>query len=179
MNFLIVVGTAREGRASIGPAKAVMNEFQNQEHSVELFDLKKRKVPPLGNRTYVEGEEPVAEDIQEFSRLVEKSDGVVLAVPEYNHSIPGILKTLLDHLHPEYENKPFMYVTVSGGSFGGVRALSHLHDITLELGAYPGPDIPISNAGEAFNSDGEILDENYKHRLNNFVKKTAQFTENR
>lgn len=179
MKFLIILGTAREGRNSVGPAKAVQEEFRNQGHKVEFFDLKEKNIPPLGNRTYKEDEKPVPEDIQEFSKNVKDSDGLVIVTPEYNHSIPGILKTALDYLYPEYDEKPFMYVTVSGGSFGGVRALSHLHDITLELGGYPGPDMPVSKVSKSFSHEGEVLDEGYESRIESFVQRSVEFAENR
>nr|WP_306059100.1 NADPH-dependent FMN reductase [Natronococcus sp. AD5] len=89
--------------------------------------------------------------------------------PEYNHSIPGALKNLLDYLYPEYKDKPFSYGTVSGGGFRGVRALSHLHDITLELSAHPGPDLPISNVTDVFEEDGTLIDDTYDDRFEEFV----------
>jgi NAD(P)H-dependent FMN reductase len=177
MKFLIVQGTARENRSSIGPAKAVIEEFKHREQGLELFDLKDKTVPPLGNRTYKDDEQPVPEDVQEFSEKVENCDGLVIVAPEYNHSVPGTLKNALDYLYPEYDGKPFMYVTVSAGSFGGVRALNHLHDITIGLGALPGPDLPISEVHESFSKDGEILEEAYESRIEDFVEKSVKFTE--
>jgi len=179
MNFLTILGTARENRKSIGPAKAVLNQFEEKGHTSKLFDLKEKEIPPLGNRTYVEDESPVPEDIQEFSRLVKEADGIIIVTPEYNHSIPGILKTTLDYLYPEYREKAFMYVTVSGGSFGGVRAISHLHDITLEFKARPGPEMPVSNVSKSFSKTGEILDGSYKDRLNDFVDNSVDFAKNK
>jgi|APHM01.1.fsa_nt_gi Predicted flavoprotein len=178
MRFLVVLGTAREKRSSVGPAKAVIDEFENKGENVDLFDLKEKNIPPLGNRTYKEDEEPVPEDIQEFSEKVENCDGLVLVAPEYNHSVPGTLKNALDYLYPEYSGKPFMYVPVSAGSFGGVRSLNHLHDITLGLGALPGPDLPISKVHESFSKEGEILDEAFESRVKDFVEKSIKFTEN-
>jgi len=177
MKFLIVLGTARENRSSVGPAKAVSKAFEAEGHSVDFFDLKEKTIPPLGNRSYKKDESPVPEDIQSFSEEVENCDGLILATPEYNHSIPGTLKNALDYLYPEYDDKPFMYVPVSAGSFGGIRALNHLHDITLGLGGLPGPDLPISKVHEAFAKDGEILDQDYKDRIEKFVEKSVKFTE--
>lgn len=177
MKFLIIVGTAREGRNSIHPARKAEEEFKDQGHEVSFFDLKEKEIPPLGNRTYRDDEEPVPEDIQEFSQEVEGADGVLIVVPEYNHSIPGILKTTLDYLYPEYDEKPFSFITVSGGGFGGVRGLQHLHDIILEVGGFVGPNMPVSNAGSVFSDDGELLDESYEERFENFVENSVEFVE--
>ena len=176
MKFLIIVGTAREGRSSIYPARKVNQVIQERNHQTSFYDLKEKEIPPVGNRTYVD-EGSVPEDIQELSEEVESADGVVIVVPEYNHSIPGILKTSLDYLYPEYDEKPFSFVTVSGGGFGGVRALNHLHDIILELGGFIGPDMPVSNAGEVFSDEGELLEEDYEESFQQFVEDSEDFVE--
>jgi NAD(P)H-dependent FMN reductase len=177
MEFLILVGTAREGRKTIRPARAAEQKFIDSGHSVEFFDLKHKDIPPLGNRTYVEEEEPVPEDIQELSQEVEETDCLVIVSPEYNNSIPGVLKNALDYLYPEYDDLPFAYVTDSAGGFGGVRAISHLHDITLELGGLPGPSLPVSNVGEVLGEQGEIIEESYEGKIERFVDDTVEHVE--
>lgn len=175
MKTLIILGTTRDGRNTVKPAEAVREEFETQVDEVSFYDLKAREIPPLGNRTYVDSEEPVPEDIQELSREVESSDLIVIVTPEYNHSVPGPLKNALDYLYPEYEDKAFSYVTVSAGGFGGIRALDHLQDITLGLNAHPGPSLPISNVSDNF-QDGETSEE-YVERIKSFVEKSAGFAE--
>jgi|AntDeeMetagen681_2_1112603.scaffolds.fasta_scaffold00240_11 NAD(P)H-dependent FMN reductase len=177
MEFLILVGTAREGRKTIRSARAVEDKFEQSGHEVEFFDLKNKDIPPLGNRTYVEDEEPVPEDIEELSRKVDETDCLVIVSPEYNHSIPGVLKNALDYLYPEYDDLPFAYVADSAGGFGGVRAISHLHDITIGLGGLPGPSLPISNVGEVFDENGEILEESYHERIERFVGDVEEHVE--
>ncbi|MFB6100721.1 MAG: NADPH-dependent FMN reductase [Candidatus Nanohalobium sp.] len=177
MKFLIIVGTARKGRNTIHPARKAQEVFEERGHEISFFDPQEKEVPPLGNRTYVDSEEPVPEDIQELSREVKSADGVVIVTPEYNHSIPGILKTTLDYMYPEYDEKPFSFITDSAGGFGGVRGLQHLHDIVLELGGFIGPDLSVSNAGEVFPDDGELIDESYEERFENFVDDSVEFVQ--
>lgn len=175
MKALIVLGTTRDGRNSAKPAKAVNEEFQAQGHETTFFDIKEKDIPFLGNRTYIDSEEPVPEDIEEFAEEVETSDLIVLVSPEYNHSIPGALKNTLDYLYPEYRDKAFGYVTVSAGGFGGLRALDHLQDITLGLGGHPGPSMPVSNVSNNF--DGEEPNEEYEEKIQGFVKKSESFVD--
>lgn len=177
MDFLILVGTAREGRKTIRPARAVEQKFLDAGHNIEFFDLKHKEIPPLGNRTYKEDETPVPDDIKKLSQKVEETDCLVIVSPEYNHSIPGVLKNTLDYLYPEYDDLPFAYVTDSAGGFGGLRAISHLHDITLGLGGLPGPSLPISNVGEVLGEEGEIIDESYHSRIEGFVEDTVEHVE--
>lgn len=178
MKFLIIVGTAREGRNTIDVANHVDREFKAQDHETFFYDLKQKNIPALGNRTYRDGEEPVPEDVKQLSSYVKKADAVVIVSPEYNHSVPGVLKNALDYLYPEYDKKPFSYVTVSAGGFGGVRALGHLHDITHGLGGVIGPDLPVSNVNSVFDESGELEDESYAERFEGFVEEAAEFVEN-
>ena len=177
MKVLNIVGTAREGRKSVHAARQVDEAFEERGHRTEVFDLAEEEFPPLGNRTYVEDEEPVPESAQKLSRKVRESDFIVITTPEYNHSFPGILKTALDYLYTEYEDKPFGFVTVSAGGFGGVRSLSHLHDIVLEFEGFIGPNLQVSRVGDVFNEEGELVDEAYSDRFQSFVEQSEEFRE--
>ena len=70
-------------------------------------------------------------DVAAFISQVEAADGVVFVTPEYNYSIPGVLKNAIDWAsRPAYasvfKGKPCFVVSVSGGALGGVRAQAHL-----------------------------------------------------
>lgn len=177
MKVLNIVGTARKGRKSIHAAQHVDKAFEEKGHETEIFDLAEEEFPPLGNRTYVEDEEPVPESAEKLSQKVEESDFIVITTPEYNHSFPGILKTALDYLYSEYEDKPFGFVTVSAGGFGGVRSLSHLHDIVIEFSGFIGPDLQVSRVVDVFDEDGKLIDEAYGERFEAFVDKSEEFRE--
>ncbi|MFB6114653.1 MAG: NADPH-dependent FMN reductase, partial [Candidatus Nanohalobium sp.] len=89
----------------------------------------------------------------------------------------GILKTALDYLYSEYEDKPFAFVTVSGGGFGGIRALNHLHDVVIEFGGFIGPNLPVSRVGSVFDDEGNLQDEDYVERFQRFVSDCEDFRE--
>lgn len=170
--ILLILGTSREGRKTIRAAELVKNRFESDGFDVEVFDPKSNPIPLLSNRRN-RAEEP-HENVEKLGQLIEKADCIIPVTPEYNHGIPGELKNMLDHFYPEYEEKPFSYVTTSGGGFGGVRSQSHLHDFTLAVNAYPGPSLPISNLSETISEDGELLDENYESRIQSFIEKTEK-----
>ena len=170
MKQLIIVGTAREGRNTGLVADAVEKEF-SEHHEVKVFDLKDREVPHMRKRLQYDEDPP--KDVEEFSEMVEWCDMLTLVSPEYNHSIPGALKNLLDYLYSEYNGKVFSYVTVSGGGFGGVRSQSHLHDITLALGGRPGPNLPVSSVGEHFTE--EKVSKSYNEKISKFREKCEDF----
>lgn len=66
-----------------------------------------------------------------WSEAVAAHDGYVIATPEYNHSVPGALKTALDFLYAEWNDKAVGFVGY--GAEGGVRAIEHLRGIAAEL----------------------------------------------
>lgn len=175
MDFLVVEGTVREGRKSIHAARYITN-ILDEDHDAELFDPAQREIPFLGNRRYKdEGETPAA--VEEFGTKVEEADCLVIVTPEYNHSYPGSLKNLLDYMYPEYDDKPFSYITVSAGGFGGVRALEDIQSLTLALGGIPGPSLPVSRAGEVFSEEGELIDSEYEQRFRDFADKAVEHAE--
>lgn len=173
MKLLILSGTAREDSNTLKIAKILEEEFQ-EKHETELFDLKEKEIPFLGNRTYEENEKPVPEDINDFSRKVEATNCLIIVSPEYNHSIPGALKTTLDYLWPEYEAKLFAYVGVSDENYGAVRALQDLEKITRILGGKCGPKLPIANVSDKVENKS-ISSEKLEQRLKNFQKAVEKF----
>jgi chromate reductase, NAD(P)H dehydrogenase (quinone) len=100
-----------------------------------------------------------------FLAQVREADGVVFVTPEYNYSVPGVLKNAIDWAsRPAYESvfkgKPCFIVTTSGGAMGGVRAQGHLKQILNAMLAevFPCKEIlvPMANAKVV---DGVFTDE--------------------
>lgn len=173
--FLVVEGTVRDGRRSIHAARYITDLLQEKGYDAVLFDMKERDVPLLETRRYTDPGEP-PEAVEEFGQEVEAADGIVIVTPEYNHSYPGALKNLIDYLYPEYEDKPFSFVTVSGGGFGGVRAQKDLNDLVLTINGWPGPSLPVSNVRDVFDEDGALIDEDYEDRFDGFVERAIEHT---
>lgn len=175
MKTLVLVGSTRKGRKTIHAAEYAAEAFEENGHEAELFDLKERDIPFMEERRrYLENP---PEDVEALGQKVEETDVLVIVSPEYNHSFPGVLKNALDYLYPEYHGKPFSYITTSGGGFGGVRGLSHLHDFTLAVNAHPGPNLPVSNVSSVFNQEGELEDEDYRERYSDYVQKVEEHVE--
>ena len=176
MHFLLLIGSTRDGRKTVHAAEFLEEKLKEAGHQPEIFDLKEKEIPFLNNRTYSdEGEAP--ENAKLLSEKIRETDCLVIITPEYNHSIPGVLKNALDHLYPEYDNKPFSYITTSAGGFGGVRGLSHLHDITLAVNGKPGPNLPISGIRDVFSEDGELQDKSYHSRVEDYIKDVEEHVE--
>jgi NAD(P)H-dependent FMN reductase len=91
-------------------------------------------------------------------------------VPEYNHGYPGLLKHALDMNLKEYIHKAVGLCGVSAGAFGGTRVIEHLLPVMRELGLVTTfTDVNFSNVGKIFNENGELLDQSFVRRVNNFL----------
>ena len=114
-----------------------------------------RDIPPYDED--IEGEAPLA--VQRLRSEIEKADAVLIATPEYNHSIPGQLKNALDWVsRPLAESplrgKPAAVVGASTGMFGAVWAQAEVRKVLAALGArVVDRELPVANADEAFDGD--------------------------
>jgi chromate reductase len=105
------------------------------------------------------------EAVQEFRRAIHGSDGVVIATPEYNHGIPGVLKNALDwasrpHGQSVLIGKPVLVISVSPAFTGGVRAHCQVNETLLSIQARIacGPQVVIGNAASKI-KNGRLADE--------------------
>lgn len=104
----------------------------------------------------------------QVARLIEQigaADGLVFITPEYNYSVPGVLKNAIDWAsRPAYQSvfkdKPALVITVSGGALGGARAQGHLKYILNGMLAVPhvGQEIVVAHANAKV-EDGRFTDE--------------------
>jgi chromate reductase, NAD(P)H dehydrogenase (quinone) len=102
--------------------------------------------------------------ITALSALIRDADGVLIVSPEYNYSVPGGLKNLIDWVsrtpNQPFARKPVLIQSVSGGQFGGARMQHHLRQIFVFLNAnvFARPEIMIGPAAARFNATGELID---------------------
>lgn len=97
-----------------------------------------------------------------WEQITAKADGFFIVVPEYNHSFPGSLKTLLDNQLKNYNHKAVALAGVSAGPWGGVRAIESLVNVVREFGlVVSAVDLPIPFVGKLFNEQGQLQDEKY------------------
>ena len=160
----VILGTARKGRASENVANFVFDEVRKREGvETELIDIRKLKLP-------MDDAGEAIKDPQ-FSATVEKADGLVLVVPEYNHGYPGLLKHALDSNLKEYVHKAVGVCGVSAGGFGGTRVIENLLPVLRELGLVTiFWDGNFSGAQKLFDADGNLLDQSYVKRIDKLLR---------
>jgi NAD(P)H-dependent FMN reductase len=105
-------------------------------------------------------------DIQAWQEeRLRPATAMVLVSPEYNGSIPGVLKALIDALDPGlWKGKPILLAGVATGRAGNLRGMDHLSDIMMHLGAWVHPDkLPISSLSGLW--EGEGLEPKTRERM--------------
>lgn len=166
----VLYGSVREQRQGIKAARFITSKLNECGYEAILVDPIDYPLPFL-NKMYKEYEEGKApEMIQKVADILKASDGFIVVSGEYNHSIPPVLKNLLDHYQKEYHHKPAGILTYSIGTFAGVRAMVHLRALLGELGMVTCPlTLPVSKVQDSFDESGKALDEAYERRAKRFL----------
>ena len=159
----IILGTARRGRQSENVARFVFEQTKKRAGlETELIDV--CKLPLKLDDAGEQMKDP------KFSATVERSDGLIIVTPEYNHGYPGLLKHALDMNLEEYIHKAVGICGVSAGPFGGARVIEALLPVMRELGLVTiFWDVNFGNVQKLFDEQGNLLDQSYVRRLEKFL----------
>lgn len=129
-------------------------------HGIPCFNQDGEKKPPLA--------------VVEFRRRILAADAILFATPEYNYSVPGVLKNAIDWASRPYGEsvwlgKPAAVMGASLGGLGTARAQYHLRQIlvALDMAVVNQPEVMIGNAAQRFDTDGRLTDEPTRQ----FIKK--------
>jgi NAD(P)H-dependent FMN reductase len=160
MHLAIIVGTVRQGRQTLKQAKWVLKNAQAMEGvEAELVDLADYELPffeeAVSPRYNPQRQpEPAA---QKWLDKIASFDAYIFVSPEYNHSIPGVLKNAFDYFDWQMLRKPAGIVT--HGTVGGARAAMHLKEIISEAQAVPmSKFVAFHGVSEGIDDDGELSD---------------------
>lgn len=152
ITIAVMSGTAREQRVSIHAARYVA-EYGKKYENVEIVfvDPKEFSFPGDGN-------DPESKDPR-YGEIVSKADAFFIVTPEYNHSIPGSLKRMLDSEYSRYFHKPVALAGVSDGPWGGVRVCEALLPVCHRLGLVNIlPELYFPKVKEIFDEQGNMLE---------------------
>jgi chromate reductase len=141
-------------------------------HGIPLYD---------GDLEAAEGQPQAVRDLK--ARVI-ACDGLLLATPEYNNSIPGVFKNAIDWLSrppsdiPQvFGNRPVAVIGASLGGFGTVLAQSAWLPVFRTLGTRPwfGGRLLVSRAKQVFNENGDLTDEAVRAQLRDFLRGFVEF----
>ena len=114
---------------------------------------------------------PVPEAVADLREAIDRADAVLIATPEYNSSIPGVLKNALDWAsRPSatnpMRNKPALVVGASPSMFGALWAQAELRKVLAAIGARViDSELPVARADQAFDEDDRLIDPDQREAL--------------
>lgn len=124
--------------------------------------------------------------VADLKNAIARADGLVIATPEYNYGIPGVLKNAIDWAsRPAYKsvfaNKPVAILSASPGPVGGARAQGQLKQVLLGVVAdlFPHPEMLIGGAGKRFDGEGNLIDESTREHLQRFMSAFVAYADER
>lgn len=166
MKLQVIVGSTRPARASDKVVPWVLRRASaHTDFETELLDLRDWPLPIFGEHMGSIGDfsDPTYSDpiVRRWNKKIAEADAYLVVTPEYNHSIPGVLKNAIDSVWVSFafRNKPLASVAYSGGIAGGVRAIEHLAHIAIEAELVPlRNSVIIPKLDTAFGEDGEPAD---------------------
>lgn len=135
-------------------------------HGIPLYD---------GDLEAAEGIPPAVATLKD---LIASGDALLIATPEYNNAMPGVLKNAIDWLSRPpadsariFANRPVAVIGASPGGFGTILAQNAWLPVLRTLGTDPwfGGRLMVSRAGNVFNEAGDLVDEQVKSQLQQFL----------
>jgi chromate reductase len=176
VSILGIAGSLRRDSYNRAALRAAQSLAPN-DAAVEIFELdgipgfnedKERDPPP---------------SIVELKNRVRAADAILFVTPEYNYSIPGVLKNAIDWASRPYgqsvwDGKPVAVMGASIGAIGTARAQYHLRQCFVFLNMYPvnRPEVMITFAQQKFDSQGHLKDETSRQLVGHLLTNLADWT---
>lgn len=174
-----IVGSLRTGSYNAALLRAAA-DLMPQGAQLDIATIK--EIPLYDGD--VEAKEGIPAAVELLKNQIAGSDGLLLATPEYNNSMPGVLKNAIDWLtRPStdiarvFGNRPVAIIGASPGGFGTILAQNAWLPVLRTLGTRPwfGGRLLVSRAGNVFNEAGEMTDDKMKAQLQQFLNGFVEF----
>lgn len=178
MKIVAIVGSLRKDSYNMQIAKTMQERYEGQLNiqiadigSLPFYDQDQENNPP--------------QSVKEFKESISNADGVIIITPEFNWSVPGVLKNAIDwasRVEKVFVNKPVMTLGATLGMLGTVRAQMHLREILSSPGVQArilppgGNEILIGLVQQKVDEKtGKLVDENTLHFLDDKVNMFIDF----
>jgi len=169
LKILGIPGSLRQHSYNKGLLRAAQ-QLVGPDAEIETFEIK--NIPPFSE----DDEKNPPERVTEFKKKIREADGILFVTPEYNYSIPGVLKNAIDWASRPYgdsawANKPAAIMGASVGPTGTARAQYHLRQVFVFLNMHDmkQPELMVGAAGQKFDAEGNLTDEETKKYLKRFL----------
>lgn len=177
MNFIGIVGTNSDNSTN-----RILLQFI-QKHFADKATIEICKIKDLPAFDKPENQE-APEEVQKIANKIIEADGVIISTPEYNHSIPAILKCAFEWFTfttRPFVDKPVMITGASYGRLGSSRAQAHLRQILdspeLKARIMPSSEFLVGHSLQAFDENGNLKDQSKIKELEENFDDFMQFVE--
>jgi chromate reductase len=154
-----ISGSLRKGSFNTALLHAAI-ELAPQDVHIEKAEL--ASIPPYNEDVRAQG---FPEPVEKLRAQIAAADALLIATPEYNYSVPGVLKNVIDWASrppsQPFAGKALGILGASGGMGGTMRAQYHLRQIAVFLDLHPinKPEVFVRSAQGAFDAEGRLIDE--------------------
>jgi chromate reductase len=159
VRILGISGSLRRGSFNTAALRAAQ-QLAPSGMTLETFDI--APIPLYNEDVRQQGFPP---PVEELRRRIKQADGLLIVTPEYNYSIPGVLKNTIDWASrpPDqpFDGKPIAMMGASPSAFGTARAQYHLRQCFVFLNAHllTRPEVMIMQASTKFDAEGRLIDQ--------------------
>jgi chromate reductase len=176
LTILGIAGSLRKASYNRGALRAAQ-QLVTADAQIEIFELD--GIPPFNQ----DEESPAPDKVVQFKARIRTADAILFATPEYNYSVPGVLKNAIDWASRPYgdsawDGKPVAIMGASPGMLGTARAQYHLRQSFVFLNMYPlnRPEVMIANASERFDEQGNLTDEDTRKHIRKLLQSLVTWT---
>ncbi|HEX7176273.1 MAG TPA: NAD(P)H-dependent oxidoreductase [Pyrinomonadaceae bacterium] len=176
VRILGIAGSLRRESYNRAALRAA-TELAPEGATIETFELD--GIPGFNQD---EEQNPPAQ-VTELKRRIREADAILIVTPEYNYSIPGVLKNAIDWASRPYgdsawNGKPAAIMGASVGSIATARAQYHLRQMMVFLNMFPinQPEVMIGNASERFDAQGKLTDDATKDFIRQLLQNLVEWT---
>ena len=177
--ILVIPGSLRRGSFARQLARAAADLAVAGGAVATLADLRDLEMPLYDGD--LEDNHGLPSNAVALRRLVQQHDALLVVTPEYNASIPAVLKNALDWVSRPYAQEPGVsafrgktaaLLASSPGALDGLRALVHLRQVLMNLGVLVLTEqYALGGANSAFGASGELVDDKHRTAVGNVVSR--------
>jgi len=176
IRILGIAGSLRRDSYNRSTLRAAI-ELAPEDASIDIFELD--GIPGFNQD---EEQNPPA-NVVELKRRIREADAILFVTPEYNYSVPGVLKNAIDWASRPYgdsawNGKPAAIMGASVGTIGTARAQYHLRQMMVFLNMFPvnQPEVMIGNASEKFDAQGNLTNDVAKQFIRQLLQNLVDWT---
>ena len=176
IRILGFAGSLRKGSYNKAILRAA-KELAPEDTEIEIFDLE--GIPPYNQDL----DDDLPAKVKEFKKKIREADAILIAAPEYNYSVSGVLKNAIDWAsrppgNNSLDDKPVGIMSASIGMLGGARAQYHLRQVFVYVNMHPlnKPEVMVPFAADKIDEHGNVTDAKTLEKIEEIVVSLAAWT---